>query len=397
MTRVTLKKGEGRTIKNGGFWVYDNEIESVMGHYRNGDVVFVQDFDGYPLGRGCINANSKIRVRMLTSKDEETDELFWKHRIERAWDYRKKCTDTSSCRLIFGEADGFPGFIADKYEDVLVIQSLSLGMDRIKELIVTLIKEVLAADGIVIRGVYERSDAKEREKEGMEKAKGFIGEPFDTDVPIVENGVRYTVDVANGQKTGFFLDQKYNRLAMQRYCKDARVLDCFCHTGSFGLNAAKGGASQVISVDASDTALETAAENAVLNGYENIISYRAGDAFEILADMKAANELFDVVILDPPAFTKARDSIKKAAKGYRNINTAGLKLVKDGGIFATCSCSHFMDDELFTKVIKEAAAAAHVRLRHIERRHQAPDHPVWLGAENSYYLKFYIFQVVEEK
>ena len=397
MTKVTLKKGEGRTIKSGGFWIYDNEIDKVEGHYKNGDVVSVYDFDGYPMGRGCINANSKIRVRMLSFKDEEVNEEFWRERIERAWDYRKKCVDVSSCRLIFGEADGFPGFIVDKYEDVLVVQSLSLGMDRHKDMIIALLREVLASEGIEIRGVYERSDAKEREKEGMEKAKGFLGDPFDTDVKIIENGVRYTVDVANGQKTGFFLDQKYNRLAMQRFCKDAKVLDCFCHTGSFGLNAAYGGAREVVSVDASDTALATAAENAKLNGFENIIRYREGDAFEILADMKENSELFDVVILDPPAFTKARDSIKKAAKGYRNINTAGLKLTKDGSIFATCSCSHFMDDELFTKVIKEAAAASHRRLRLIERRHQSPDHPVWLTAENSYYLKFYIFQVFEEK
>ena len=392
MTKVTLKKGEGRTIKSGGFWIYDNEIDRVEGHYKNGDVVSVFDFDGYPKGCGCINANSKIRVRMLTFKEDEIDEAFWQERVRRAWEYRKKSVDISSCRVIFGEADGFPGFIIDKYEDVLVVQSLCLGMDRFKEIIVEQLREVLIGDGITIRGVYERSDAKEREKEGMEKVKGFIGEPFDTNVQIVENGVRYIVDVANGQKTGFFLDQKYNRLAMQRFCKDAKVLDCFCHTGSFGLNAAYGGAAEVVSVDASDTALATAAENAKMNGFENIISYREGDAFEILADMQEHNELFDVVILDPPAFTKARDSVKKAAKGYRNINTAGLKLVKDGGIFATCSCSHFMDDELFTKVIKEAAAAAHVRLRLIERRHQSPDHPVWLGAENSYYLKFYIFQ-----
>ena len=396
MTKVTLKKGEGRTIKSGGFWIYDNEIDRVEGHYKNGDVVSVFDFDGYPMGRGCINAHSKIRVRMLSFKDEEINEAFWKERIMRAWDYRKKCVDTSSCRVIFGEADGFPGFIVDKYEDVLVVQSLSLGMDRHKDMIIALLREVLESDGVQIHGVYERSDAKEREKEGMEKFKGFIGDSFDTDVKIVENGVRYTVDVANGQKTGFFLDQKYNRLAMQRFCRDAKVLDCFCHTGSFGLNAAYGGAREVVSVDASDTALATAAENAKLNGFEKIIRYREGDAFEILADMKENNELFDVVILDPPAFTKARDSIKKAAKGYRNINTAGLKLTKDGGIFATCSCSHFMDDELFTKVIKEAAAASHKRLRLIERRHQSPDHPVWLGAENSYYLKFYIYQCLEE-
>lgn len=395
MTTVRLKKGEGRTIKSGGFWIFDNEIDKVEGHYKNGDVVFVEDFDGYHLGKGCINADSKIRVRMLAFSDVDIDEAFWRERVRRAWDYRKKSVDTSSCRVIFGEADGFPGFIVDKYEDVLVVQSLSLGMDRFKDCIVDILKNELAADGVTIRGVYERSDAKEREKEGMEKYKGFIGEPFDTDVKIVENGVRYTVDVANGQKTGFFLDQKYNRLAMQRFCRDAKVLDCFCHTGSFGLNAAFGGAREVISVDASDTALATASENAKLNGFENIISYREGDAFEILADMKEKDELFDVVILDPPAFTKARDSIKKAAKGYRNINTAGLKLTKNGGIFATCSCSHFMDDELFTKVIKEAAQATHVRLRLIERRHQSPDHPVWLGAENSYYLKFYIFQVID--
>ncbi len=395
---VTLKKGEGRTIKSGGAWIYDNEIESIMGSFENGDIVVVHDFDGYPMGRGFINENSRIRIRMMTrNRDQEIDSAFLRMRVKNAWEYRKKTVDTSSCRVIFGEADWLPGLVVDKFADILVVQSLALGIDRLKEEIIADLKECMAEDGIAIRGVYERSDAKVRKQEGMELCKGFLGGEFDTKVQIVENGVNYMVDVKDGQKTGFFLDQKYNRLAIQRLCKDARVLDCFTHTGSFALNAGIAGAREVIGVDASQLAVDQAAENAALNNLSDRVSFQCADVFELLPELERKGEKFDVVILDPPAFTKSRSAVKNAVKGYREINLRGLKLVKDGGYLATCSCSHFMDYELFTRTIGQAAASAHKRLRQVEFKTQAPDHPILWAAEESYYLKFYIFQVCEEK
>ena len=394
---VTLKKGEGRTIKAGGAWIFDNEIESIAGSFTNGDIVVVHDFDGYPMGRGFINQNSKIRVRMMTRDgDREIDEEFLRMRVKNAWEYRKKTVDTGSCRVIFGEADFLPGLVVDKFSDVLVVQCLALGMERFKETIAEELKALLAADGITIRGVYERSDAKEREKEGMKKHKGFLGAEFDTKVPIEENGFKYLVDVKDGQKTGFFLDQKYNRLAIQKLCSDAKVLDCFTHTGSFALNAGIAGAKSVLGVDASELAVAQAAENAAQNGLQEVVKFRCADVFELLPELERAGEQFDVVILDPPAFTKSRSTIKNAMKGYREINIRGLKLVRDGGYLATCSCSHFMDYENFTKVIGQAAKSAHKRLRQVEFRTQSPDHPILWAAEESYYLKFYIFQVVSE-
>ncbi len=395
---ATLKKGEGRALKAGGAWIYDNEIESVMGHFEDGDLVLVRDFDGYGLGKGFINRHSKIRIRMMTrNPEQEIDREFLHNRVKAAWEYRKKTVDTSSCRVIFGEADWIPGMVVDKFSDVLVVQALALGIDRMKETIIEELKGVLAGDGVEIRGVYERSDAREREKEGMERVKGFIGEPFDTNVEIVENGVRYLVDVKDGQKTGFFLDQKYNRLAIQKLCKDARVLDCFTHTGSFALNAGLAGAKEVIGVDASELGVHQAELNAKLNALENTVRFECADVFDLLPDLEKKGEKFDVVILDPPAFTKSRNSIKNATKGYREINMRGLKLVKDGGFLATCSCSHFMSYELFTQTIAQAAKSVHKRIRQVEYRTQAPDHPILWAADESYYLKFYIFQVCEEK
>ena len=396
---VTLKKGAGRTLKEGGPWIYDNEIESIMGSFTDGDIVLVHDFDGYPLGRGFINRNSKLTVRMMTrNRDTEVDETFIRMRVKNAWEYRKKVMDDiSSCRVIFGEADFLPGLVVDKFADVLVVESLALGIDRFKEMIVDILKELMEADGIHIRGVYERSDAKVREQEGMERYKGFIGEPFDTKVEIVENGVRYYVDVKDGQKTGFFLDQKYNRRAAAKLCKGARVLDCFTHTGSFALNAGMAGAEHVIGVDASELGVAQARENAALNGLEDRVEFICEDVFDLLPRLEKQGEKFDVVILDPPAFTESRSSVKKAVKGYREINLRGMKLVKDGGYLATCSCSHFMDYELFTQTIGQAARNVHKRLRQVEFRTQAPDHPILWGAGDSYYLKFYIFQVCDEK
>lgn len=395
---VTLKKGEGRSLKAGGLWVFDNEIDTIMGTFTNGDIVVVHDFDGYMMGRGFINQNSKIRVRMMTrNKEQQIDEAFLRNRVQTAWDYRKDTVDTSSCRVIFGEADFLPGIVIDKYEDVLVVESLALGIDRFKETIVRLLKECMAEDGIHIRGVYERSDAKEREKEGLTKVKGFIGEPFDTNIEIVENGVHYMVDVENGQKTGFFLDQKYNRLAMQRICKGKKVLDCFTHMGTFALNAGIAGAKDVTGLDISEYAVEQAARNAKLNHLEDTVHFRCANVLDELPKLAAAGEQYDVVILDPPAFTKSREATKNAIKGYREINMKGMKLVKDGGYLATCSCSHFMTQELLAKTIKEAAKATHKRLRQVEFRTQSPDHPILWAADESYYLKFFIFQVVEEK
>ena len=397
-TIVTLKKGEGRMLKSGGLWIFDNEIASILGNFENGDIVLVHDFDGYPLGRGFINRNSKIRIRMLTrNKDQEIDEAFLRQRVKDAWEYRKKVVDTGSCRLIFGEADFLPGLVVDKFSDVLVVQSLALGIDRLKMQILEYLQEVLAEDGISIRGIYERSDAKVREQEGMERTKGFLSEPFDTNVEIVENGVHYMVDVREGQKTGFFLDQKYNRLSIQKLCKDARVLDCFTHTGSFALNAGLGGAKEVLGVDASETGVQQARLNAKLNHMEDRVQFLCEDVFELLPELERKGETFDVIVLDPPAFTKSRNSVKNATKGYREINLRAMKLVKDGGYLATCSCSHIMTYELFTKTINQAAHNVHKRLRQVEFRTQAPDHPILWAAEESYYLKFYIFQVCDEK
>ncbi len=397
---VIIKKGEGRELKSGGSWIYDDEIDRVEGAFENGDLVKVEDFDGYPMGQGFINTNSRITVRMMTRrKDAVIDDDFIEMRVRNAWEYRKLVVDTKSCRLIFGEADFLPGITIDKFSDICVVESLALGIDRFKEIILEKLIKVLAEDGINIRGVYERSDARVREQEGLKRTKGFLSEPFDTRVLIEENGVKYMVDVKDGQKTGFFLDQKYNRLAVRRLCAGKRVLDCFTHTGAFALNAAVAGAASVLAIDSSQAAIEQAKENASLNGLSGKVNFICSDVFDFLPQLEERGEKFDVIILDPPAFTKSRRSVKNAIKGYREINCRAMRLVRDGGYLATCSCSHFMDPELFTKTLREAANAAHRRIRQVEYRTQAPDHPIlWSGREiTSYYLKFYILQVCEEK
>ena len=392
-----LKKGEGRTIKAGGMWIFDNEIDHISGEFENGDVIGVHDFDDYFMGYGFINVNSKIRIRMMSRRKEHpvTEELIEK-RVRAAWEYRKQVVDIGCCRVIFGEADFLPGIVVDKFSDVLVVESLALGIDKWKPVILDKLKKVLAEDNIQIRGIYERSDAKVRESEGMERWKGFVGKPFDTRVEITENGVKYIVDVEDGQKTGFFLDQKNNRAAIRKLCPGKKVLDCFTHTGSFALNAGMAGAASVLGVDASMTGIDQAMENAKLNGLEDRVRFQCADVFELLPKLEEQGEKFDLVILDPPAFTKSRKAVKNAVKGYREINMRGLKLVEEGGFLATCSCSHFMEPELFAKTIKEAARSAHKRLRQVEFHTQAPDHPILWAAEESYYLKFYIFQVCEE-
>lgn len=401
---VKLKKGEGRLLKSGGLWIFDNEIDTVSGICDNGDMVEVVDFDDYFMGYGFINDNSKIRVRIMSRRREHpvNDELI-KERVKNAWEYRKTVMkqnnqpDVGSCRVIFGEADFLPGITIDKYEDVLVVECLALGMEQFKIKIVDALKDILLADGIKVRGVYERSDANERIKEGLKKYKGFIGDEFDTNVEIVENGVHYMVDVMNGQKTGFFLDQKYNRLAMQRICQGKKVLDCFTHMGTFALNAGIAGAGEVTGLDISEYAIGQATENAKRNNLQDTVKFRTANVLDELPRLFEQGERYDVVILDPPAFTKSREATKNAIKGYREVNMKGMKLVKDGGYLATCSCSHFMTQELFTKTIGEAAKAVHKRLRQVEFRTQAPDHPILWSSNESYYLKFYIFQVVEEK
>lgn len=395
---ATLKKGEGRTLKAGGMWVYDNEIDSVAGDFTNGDIISVHDFDGYFMGYGFINTNSKIAIRLLSRRREHpVTEDFIRRRVQDAWNYRKETVDVSCCRIIFGEADFLPGIVIDKFSDVLVVESLALGIDRLKPLILDSLKEILKKDGVFIRGVYERSDAKVRVQEGLPRRKGFISEAFDTKVEIIENGVKYIVDVKDGQKTGFFLDQKYNRAAIARLCRGKKVLDCFTHTGSFALNAGKAGASSVLGVDASQLGIRQAQENARLNQLEDTVRFQVADVFDLLPSLEKAGERFDVVILDPPAFTKSRSSVKNAVKGYREINLRGLRLVKNGGFLATCSCSHFMEPELFAKTIGEAAKSARRRIRQVEFRTQAPDHPILWASDSSYYLKFYIFHVTEDQ
>lgn len=394
---IRLRRGEGRSFKAGGPWIYDNEIGEITPNCEDGGIVRIEDYNGYVLGWGFLNRKSTIAVRVLSRKaDAVIDEAFLEARVRAAWQYRKDTVETDSCRVIFGEADFLPGLVVDKFSDVLVVESLALGIDRLKDTILKALVKVLAEDGIAIRGIYERSDAKVRLKEGMERVKGFLSTPFDTKVEILENGVRYLVDVEEGQKTGYFLDQKYNRRAIQPLCRGKRVLDCFTHTGAFALNAAVAGAREVIGVDASETGVRQAEENARLNGVEDRVKFLCRDVFDLLPEMDRNGERFDVVILDPPAFTKSRDSVKKAVRGYREINLRGIRLVENGGYLATCSCSHFMTPELFTNTIAQAARDARRRLRQVEYRTQSADHPILWGADESYYLKFYIFQVCDD-
>lgn len=394
---VTLKEGQGRAVKAGGPWVYDNEAASIEGAFDDGDIVTVVDFRGRFICQGFINRRSRLLVRVM-SRDEDAviDRDFLRKRVRDAWDYRKATVDTSCCRVIFGEADFLPGLVVDKFSDVLVVQSLALGIDRMKSTILELLTQVLAEDGVTVRGIYERSDAPVREREGLPLRAGFIGVPFDTKVEITENGVRYMVDVAEGQKTGFFLDQKYNRRAIWPICRNARVLDCFTHTGSFALNAGMAGAEGVLGVDASELAVAQARENAALNGLADRVKFQCADVFEFLPELIKKHERFDVVILDPPAFAKSRGAVKNAVKGYRQINLRALQLIKDGGYLVTCSCSHFVDAALLAETVHQAANNVRVRLRQVQARAQSPDHPILFGAEDSSYLKFFIFQVRRE-
>lgn len=404
--KITITpKGEA-ALTGGHPWVYEGEVTAVDGTPEDGALVDVVSRRGSWLGCGFYNSNSKIHVRLLSrNANDDFSDAFWERRVRYAWDYRKTVmgeTDSRCCRLIFGEADLFPGLTVDRFESVLVTQTLSLGMERIKDRLFPLLAKVLREDGQDIRGIYERNDVALREREGMAQNKGWYALPGETPpektcVDITENGIVYTVDFENGQKTGFFLDQKYNRLAVAKLAKGKTVLDCFTHTGSFALNAGLAGASHVLGVDASELGVAQARENAALNGLSDRVEFLCADVFALLPELEAKGQKFDLVILDPPAFTKSRASVKKAVTGYREINLRAMKLIRDGGFLATCSCSHFVDYELFTQTIGQAARNVHKRLRQVEYRTQAPDHPILWDAEDSYYLKFYIFQVCNEK
>lgn len=393
MCKFYLYKGKDKKAVNGRPWIYTDEIEEYEGEYQNGDIVSVYNHKHYFIGKGYINDQSKIAIRIMTrNENEEINKNFFLKRFADAFEYRKTVIDTSSCRIIFGEADGLPGLTIDKYEDYYVIQISTLGMDKYRDLIVDILVNNYNA-----KGVYERSDIKTREIEGLEQKKGFLTEEFDTNVQIVENGVKYIVDLANGQKTGFFLDQKENRAAIHRICKGKVVLDCFTHTGSFALNAGISGAKSVLGIDVSEHAIECAKANAKLNNLQDIVKFECHNAFDVLGNWSREGKQFDVVILDPPAFTKSKNTINAAKRGYKEINLRGLKMVKPGGYFITCSCSHYMSEEMLKATIWEASLDAHKMLRQVEFRTQSADHPILWNNDESYYLKFYIFQVVEGK
>ena len=383
-------------------WIYDTEVLSVEGDYENGNLVDAVTEKGKYVGTGFISTESKIRIRLISQNaNDKFDREFFRRRIKYAWDYRKTVMggDISCCRVIFGEADQFPGLTVDRFGDVLVTQCLSVGIEKLKDVIFPLLYEVLTADGQEIRGIYERNDVAIRKLEGLEENKGWyplegVPTPEKTETTIVENGIKYTVDFENGQKTGFFLDQKYNRLAVGKIAKGKRVLDCFTHTGSFALNAAMGGAKAVCAVDVSESAVEMAKRNAEANGLSDRMSFRVVDVFDLLPELESSSEKYDFIILDPPAFTKSRKTVESASRGYKEINMRAMKLLPRGGYLATCSCSHFMPNELFVKMLHSAAKDAGVQLRQIEARQQSPDHPILWNVPETDYLKFYIFQVI---
>lgn len=400
---LTVTDKAARALRGGHPWVYGEEVLETCGECRDGGIVDVQTRSGHWLGAGFFNSASKIRVRILSrNKNDQFDEAFWERRLRYAVDYRRTVmgVDFSNCRLIFGEADGFPGLTVDRFESVLVVQVLSLGIERIKTVLISALVRILREYGQQIDAVYERNDVKLRAKEGLEQGKGFLTlDGLRTDLPghveITENGIRYDVDYINGQKTGFFLDQKYNRRAAAQLARGKRVLDCFTHTGAFGLNCAAGGAEHVVSVDVSEDALETARHNALLNGLEQKIEYRCEDVFELLTALSAEKRgAYDFVILDPPAFTKSSATVQNAIRGYKEINLKAMRVLPRGGYLATCSCSHFMTDELFRKMLADAAKDAQVSLRQIEARQQGPDHPILWNVPETDYLKFYLFQIV---
>ncbi len=400
--KITVTKKAEAALEGGHPWVYDAELLNVEGEPENGGLVDVLSLKGKYLGTGFLSETSKIRIRLISRNANDTfDEAFWKRRLAYAWNYRKTVMrdDISACRIIFGEADQFPGLTVDRYNDILVMQTLSLGMEKRKDVIFPLLVQVLREDGQKINGIFERNDVAIRALEGLQENKGWYVLPGETApesavTEITENGIRYKVDVENGQKTGFFLDQKYNRLEVARLARGHRVLDCFTHTGSFALNAVMGGAVSATAVDVSAAAIEMARENAKLNGLEDRMDFIVADVFDLLPKLEQEGSSYDFIILDPPAFTKSRKTIHNALRGYKEINKRAMHLLPRGGYLATCSCSHFADEEHFKAMLAEAAAEAGVSLRQIEGRKQAPDHPILWGVPETDYLKFFLFQVV---
>lgn len=397
------RKGE-KAAKSGHPWVFGEEVTHVDGAYETGDLVDVLSEKGRYLGTGFANDISKIRVRIVSTNANDTfDEAFWRRRVKYALEYRRSIMgvkDFLCCRLIFGDADQFPGLTVDRYNDLLVAQTLCFGMDKVKSIIFQALIEELRDMGQSIRGLYERNDVKVRELDGMEQYKGWYetpllpkqGEPLTT---IDENGILYDVDVENGQKTGFFLDQKYNRLAVAKIAAGRHVLDCFTHTGAFALNAAKGGAASVTAVDISEEAVQMVEENLRRNGMTELVKAQQANVFDLLTKLvEEKNRDYDFIILDPPAFTKSGHTVHNAIRGYKEINLKAMRLLPRGGYLATCSCSHFMREELFRRMLHDAAEDAGVSLRQIEARQQAPDHPILWNVPESNYLKFYLFQVV---
>ena len=392
-----------RWVEQGHPWIYEDEVVREEGDCENGALADAVSEKGKYLGTGFVSRHSKIRLRLISrNANDRFEESFWQRRIQYAWDYRKTVMggDISCCRVIFGEADGFPGLTVDRFSDMLVTQTLSVGMEKIKDVVFPLLVKVLRSDGQDIRGIYERNDVAIRELEGLPQNKGWYPLPGETSpdstvTEICENGIFYRVDVENGQKTGFFLDQKYNRLAIARLARGKRVLDCFTHTGSFALNAAMGGAEHVTAVDISASAIEMAKANAERNCLTDRMDFVVADVFDLLPELASKGKApYDFIILDPPAFTKSRKTVGSAQRGYKEINLRALKLLPRGGYFATASCSHFMPSELFVKMLRSAALDAGVELRQIEARQQAPDHPILWNVPETDYLKFYIFQVV---
>lgn len=389
MAEIVLRKTREKRVQSGHPWIYQTEIERVddpAGEIEPGDIVRVVNSKGVFVCKALYNPASMIALRVLTVRDEPTDEEFFRRRIEAAWEYRKRLCDVNSCRLIFGESDYLPALIVDKFADILVVQLLCLGMDRLRDMIVRLLVDVVKP-----RGIYERDDVPVREREGMKQLTGLMWGEVPDRVEMVENGIRFLVDVMHGQKTGFFLDQKENRAAIAPLCPGARVLDCFCHNGTFALNAAKYGAADVLGVDISEEALEVARENAALNGLD--VRFEAHNVFDLLRQYQGEGRQFDLIVLDPPAFTKSRKMVESAKRGYKDINLRAMKLVRDGGYLVSCSCSQHVTPDMFVDILREAAYETRRRVRIIELRSQGRDHPVLLGSDETRYLKCVIMQV----
>lgn len=389
MAKAFLVKGKDKRVEYGHPWIFRSDINNIEGSINPGDIVDVYSSKNRFLGRGYINPKSQITIRMLTYEQEEINRDFFHKRISEAWEYRKKVADTNSCRAVFAESDFLPALIVDKFGDYLVVQTLALGIDKHKHDIVEILDDIIKP-----LGIYERNDVPVRELEGLDQRKGFLKGKFDTNIEMVENGIKFIVDVENGQKTGFFLDQKENRAALKPFVRNAKVLDCFTHTGSFALHAAYYGASSVLGIDISEHAVKCATHNAVINGLDTTCRFQAANTFDILREFYDNGEKFDTIVLDPPAFTKTRGAIEGAVRGYKEINLRAMKILNSGGFLISCSCSHHVDPDLFLDIIYDASTDAKRKVRKIEYRTQSKDHPILLAAEETQYIKCAIMQVV---